>query len=217
MLRRLLTPLLTLLLECSGMRYEINGRYNFTIYERRDIAWLDGSGVSDQQEVYRWKNRDEYYYTDIKTKLEGVLLRHDGTGCHQSFQLDSDNSMTSPRNSSYIKVSTFPPSDADVAYWRSMTRPAQMRVEPFLCANVYSKRTPIFNNTRCQLPTYMHIASPRCQTKYLLWICESSKLRVDDSNLKSRFVLPESDHGKADLPPVPYLIRYECIFAQKKS
>jgi hypothetical protein len=90
-----------------------------------------------------------------------------------------------------------------------LSRPQQMRVEPYLCDAVYEKRRPIFFNKGCQLPHYMNPSAPRCQTKYLKWICEQAQRNITDSSISttgSAFVLPESDHQTSFIPPIPWLL-----------
>jgi hypothetical protein len=48
-------------------------------------------------------------------------------------------------------------------------------------------------------------SAPRCQTSYLKWICDNSKLAMNDTKRNS-FVIPEADHSKSLLPPDPFLI-----------
>ena len=79
------------------------------------------------------------------------------------------------------------------------------RVEPQLCDHPYTRKRPIFNNSGCQLPGYMHIGAPRCQVKYLKWICDHSRISFDDSR-SNGFVIPESDHANSFVPPVPWLL-----------
>lgn len=80
-----------------------------------------------------------------------------------------------------------------------------MRVEPALCDAATTHKNPIFNKTSCQLTYIMNPSSPRCQIDYLRWICKNSRLPItqQDSN---GFILPESNHTSAELPPVPYLV-----------
>lgn len=81
-----------------------------------------------------------------------------------------------------------------------------MRVEPYLCQEVYEKRRPIFFNKGCQLPHYMNPFAPRCQTKYLRWICEDAQRNISDTRTQPSFILPESDHRTAVTPPTPWIL-----------
>ena len=51
----------------------------------------------------------------------------------------------------------------------------------------------------------MHVGAPRCQPKYLKWLCDHSRIDSSDSS-SNGFVLPESDHKNTFLPPTPFLI-----------
>lgn len=151
--------------------------------------------------LYTWKSREKYYFRSLNEKMEDIL----NGDCKKSFVIAPESSYNLPQNNYSLSVSSFPPSKDLTQWWRSFPPPSQMRVEPFLCDAVYLKKTPIFNNSGCQLPHYMNPSAPRCQTKYLKWICYAASIGVEDSK-PNHFILPESNHHSIDNPPVPYLL-----------
>jgi len=122
-----------------------------------------------------------------------------------------DSTILVPQDASMIHVSSFPVSKAVTSWWKDIPRPVQMRVEPYLCDVVLTKRIPIWNNTGCQLAAYMNPSAPRCQTKYLKWICDSARMPITETR-PNRFVLPESDHSKTEMPPQPWLLTARDAF-----
>lgn len=51
----------------------------------------------------------------------------------------------------------------------------------------------------------MNPSAPRCQTKYLKWLCENSEIAFNDSTANN-FVMPESEHATTPLPPQPFMV-----------
>ncbi len=115
------------------------------------------------------------------------------------------NYSASGKLKNFLSISTFPPNQQLAEWWLSIPKPRQMRVEPLLCDHPYTRKRPIFNSSGCQLPGYMHPAAPRCQVKYLKWICDRARMPID-STRGNGFVIPESHHAKALIPPQPWLI-----------
>ena len=74
-----------------------------------------------------------------------------------------------------------------------------------------AKKQPIFTNTGCQLEGYMNPSSPRCQTQYLKWACYNSAQAINDTTITS-FIIPESDHSNAELPPQPWILTARNAF-----
>ena len=52
----------------------------------------------------------------------------------------------------------------------------------------------------------MHPSAPRCQTRYLKWICDHSRMDITEEK-GNGFILPESDHSRTEKPPQPYLVK----------
>lgn len=155
---------------------------------------------------YKWKDKEKYYFPDIDGKLSEII-----TGsCRLSHKTaDHPNDVPSvfyPKLAADFIVLRFAVEEIMSSWWRSIPSPKQMRVEPWLCDVVFTKKNPIFNNTGCQLPDYMSTSAPRCQTSYLKWICDSSRMDIMDSSSSSRFILPESNHATSFLPPAPFLL-----------
>jgi len=61
------------------------------------------------------------------------------------------------------------------------------------------------SSAHASLCRYMSPSAPRCQTTYLKWICDHSRISMNDSR-SNGFVIPEADHRKSFLPPDPFLI-----------
>jgi len=51
----------------------------------------------------------------------------------------------------------------------------------------------------------MNPSSPRCQIEYLKWICNNARMDITQT-ASNNFILPDSYHVNAELPPIPYLI-----------
>lgn len=156
---------------------------------------------------YVWKNKSKYYFSTIEEKMEEILLNN----CSQNYQRLKDGVMETPKTSEILHISVIPVASDILDFWKSIPKPTQMRVEPFLCENVYAKKLPIFNNTGCQLPTYMSPSAPRCQTQYLRWICEQSQLDITNTK-PNHFVLPEAGHSTTFLPPQPWILMAKDSF-----
>lgn len=165
------------------------------------LAWLLPSLKSESAEVYPWKSKSKYYYSTTEEKLQEIL----NGNCMSTVRILKDSEIRVPPDSSQLFVSSFPVSKDIFDWWKAIPKPKQMRVEPYLCEDVYNKKLPIFNNKGCQLPAYMNPSAPRCQTQYLKKICDQSQLNITDT-ASNHFVLPESDHAATFVPPVPYLL-----------
>jgi hypothetical protein len=150
---------------------------------------------------YSWKNKKSYYYPDIDVKMKEILNGQ----CSSSYKVFQGPQISVPADDSLVYVTEMKASSDLYEWWRSFRKPQQMRVDPFLCEAVYLKKTPIFNNTGCQLPHYMNPSAPRCQTSYLKWACDKSKISIDD-HASNFFVLPEADHSRAETPPQPWIL-----------
>ena len=99
-----------------------------------------------------------------------------------------------------------------VSWWRDIPSPIQMRQEPMLCESPYKHLRPIFEADGCQLPQYMHKEAPRCQSRYLQWICAQSRIEKNDSS-SNGFFLREAHHAILHPhPPTPFLITAKKSF-----
>jgi hypothetical protein len=154
-------------------------------------------------EKHQWRNPYNYYYRNIEEKLQVMLLRD----CKTSYKLLPTNSdPVVPASSDFIHVVPYSIDPQIYKWWMKIPRPKQMRVDPRLCEGVFKKRKPIFTNTAgCQLPDYMSPSAPRCQSKYLHWICSESALGISERK-GNAFVLPESDHPNWLTPPIAWLV-----------
>lgn len=159
------------------------------------------------EQPYPWKSRERYYYPTVDKKMEEIL----DSSCLKTVHRSLNGIITMPESTLIMKVTSLPVDKDIISWWRRFPKPKQMRVDPFLCDAVYSKRMPIFNNTGCQLPGYMNPSSPRCQTKYLKWACDNARIPMNSSYSNS-FVLPESDHSTIDLPPQPWILTVRHSF-----
>ena len=153
---------------------------------------------------YTWNKRSHYYFTNLTEKIKQVSLLN---ACISSFKVQQHNSIVVPVTQDDVYIAEFPISKNIFDWWANIPKPRQMRVDPYICDVVYTKRLPIFNNTGCQLPGYMSPSAPRCQTKYLKWICEQARLPIEEVQ-PNHFSIPEADHRSnlAAPPPQPWLI-----------
>ena len=174
-----------------------NSKKNNKIKESSSVSEI----VANSLEPYPWKERWKYYFPSLEKKMSETLV---GT-CETSWKRLGDGTIELPVDSSSISVASIPISKSIVMWWKQIPRPKQMRVEPNLCDIIYTRRIPIFNNSGCQLPVYMNPSAPRCQTKYLKWICDEARMPINIS-LANHFVLPEADHSQTELPPQPWII-----------
>jgi hypothetical protein len=152
-----------------------------------------------REEPYHWKEKDKYYYPSLEVKVKEIV----NGKCDTVIKKPSVDMVASPDHD--ITILELQVAGDLIEWWRLMPSPLQMRVDPYLCESVYFKKYPIFNNTGCQLPDYMSGSAPRCQTTYLKWICDQSKLNIADVS-RNGFVIPESVHSKSFMPPVPFLV-----------
>lgn len=165
------------------------------------------ASAESASEAYHWYERHRYYFSSLETKMKDVLSE----GCRKKLVVLNDGVILPPTSSAVVNVASMPAKGEVVKWWKELRKPQQMRVDPNLCDAVLTKRVPIFNNTGCQLKGYMSPSAPRCQNKYLKYICDHSRIPIDDSR-KNSFVLPESDHSTAELPPQPWLLTAKDSF-----
>jgi hypothetical protein len=165
------------------------------------------ASTESSTETYPWNERHRYYFSSLVTKMTDTLSE----GCRRTLNVLNDGVILLPSSSTILNVASMPPHIEIVNWWRALQKPQQMRVDPNLCDAVLTKKLPIFNNTGCQLRGYMNPSAPRCQNKYLKYVCDQSRIPIDDSRRNS-FVLPESDHSTAELPPQPYLLTAKDSF-----
>lgn len=152
---------------------------------------------------YTWLAKWKYYYPSLELKMVEILSNK----CLDSLKISELKDVESAKNNTTILAATIHVSNHIFLWWRNISRPKQMRVEPFLCDEPYMKKKPYFNNKGCENPAgYMSQSGPRCQIGYLKWICDQSRMEIDISS-GNGFVLPESDHKQSDfIPPQPFLI-----------
>jgi hypothetical protein len=165
------------------------------------ISLVRALAAIKRDEPYSWRNRNQYYYRSLNTKMEEVL----SSNCKVVLNTLQDSVIRLPDSSAKLNVASMPVRQEIISWWQSIPKPKQMRVDPNLCAAVYTKKKSIFNNTGCQVPGMMHLGAPRCQNGYLKYVCDKSMISIDDSR-RNGFVLPESDHMHSELPPQPWLL-----------
>ena len=160
-------------------------------------------GISN---IKDWKGKSSYYFDSIRSKIQETFDISSSCSRSGNIKLQPDYSMETSTDPNVINIASFPPDAEMYHWWKNISRPQQMRQEPLLCEEPYTKRKPLFEANGCQLPTYMHPSAPRCQSKILKEICSRSKMEKNQSSVNG-FVLPEADHAEMDFnPPSPFII-----------
>lgn len=155
-----------------------------------------------KNEPYPWKDKTKCYYQVLEKKLNYTL----SANCSTNLRIIKDSTIELPSRSDFINVASMPVENNLLKWWKKLKKPMQLRVDPALCtAAVNSRKKSIFNSTSCQLMGYMDESAPRCQTKYLQYICNNSQIPINSSR-GNAFILPESDHENTFLPPQPFLL-----------
>ena len=184
-------------------------------------------------DTYLWRDRQTYYYPTIEAKLEQIMMgkcvghtervcvkgsEADAPECREQFRVETLNMALD--DSSFLKqmsiilagvtskkgvVIAFPPTKYMVETWRNIAPPRQMRMDAQLCKEPWKFPNPVLKGDKCRNINYMHNGAPRCQASYLRWICDHSSMGRDIKKANG-FILPESDHAKADVPPTPYMV-----------
>jgi hypothetical protein len=157
--------------------------------------------ITTSGDLYPWRDKWRYYFPTLQTKLTEII----NPKCIHTVNITNDWIVKVPTLDNVVHAASVPVNKDIVCWWKGIPKPQQMRVDPNLCDQVYSKSRPIFNNTGCQVPAIMNPSAPRCQTKYLKWICDSARLSIDDK-APNHFVIPESNHNTTDLPPHPWIL-----------
>eukprot|EP01038_Epipyxis_sp_PR26KG_P010064 gene10064-13524_t len=154
-----------------------------------------------------WRQKEKYYYESMTSKINEITLV--SSNCTTSYLNIEDLTTFNNENVNESVIKFYYAVNIDknlFNWWSSITKPIQMRVDPLLCKAVYLKKKAIFNQTGCQLSSYMHPSAPRCQNAYLKWICENAQMSIDELK-PNHFILPEADHNTTNIPPKPWLIR----------
>lgn len=157
--------------------------------------------IFEQFQNIPWRAKTKYYYEDLRLKVNEMVQ----PSCRASIRFAAVDQVAIPHDDSVVSVTPLTIDDTTMRWWRSFDRPVQMRVDPLLCKAVYLKKTPIFDQPSCQLKTYMHPSAPRCQTKYLKWLCETTQLDINDDR-PNYAIMPEAHHNRTFLPPQPYIL-----------
>ena len=170
---------LLLLLTCSAVGYEPNANYS-------------------------WRARSNYYFPDLLKKVELIAER---STCKSSIVVQKDFSVALPSSGEEIFISSFPVSKEMFSWWKNIPRPTQMRVDPYICHFADMSAKSVFSKMGCQQDKFYSPSAPRCQTEYLKWACEQSRIPINSST-PNHFILPESDHSLniMDPPPQPWLL-----------
>jgi hypothetical protein len=113
-------------------------------------------GVEVEQE-YVWRSRSEYYYQSIQEKMKFVLP----STCMSVLKTLKNGTIEVPSSDNTLNVASMPVNQELLEWWKSIPRPKQMRVDPFLCEAVMIKKRPIFDNVGCQIKGWMNPGSPR--------------------------------------------------------
>ncbi len=107
----------------------------------------------EEQEQYpktvKWKEQRTYYFSSLKEKVHLTFLDE----CIRHVRIIDNYRVSLPEGPLDMFISSFPPSEEMVAFWRGIQRPQQMRQEPQLCESPYRRKRPIFLADGCQLPT----------------------------------------------------------------
>jgi hypothetical protein len=159
---------------------------------------------------YSWNNRTQYYYQSLKIKMDEVL----SSNCRIALNIVQEGMIRLPDSNAGLNVASMPVKKEIINWWKSISKPKQMRVDPNLCNSVYIAKYSIFNGTGCQLRNMMHLGAPRCQNGYLKYICDKSMIPIDEPR-RNGFILPESDHKHSELPPQPWLLTARNSFITK--
>eukprot|EP00596_Hydrurales_sp_CCMP1899_P000720 CAMPEP_0119036636 /NCGR_PEP_ID=MMETSP1177-20130426/4473_1 /TAXON_ID=2985 /ORGANISM="Ochromonas sp, Strain CCMP1899" /LENGTH=540 /DNA_ID=CAMNT_0006996791 /DNA_START=146 /DNA_END=1768 /DNA_ORIENTATION=- len=164
-------------------------------------------GAFGVEQEYEWRSRSEYYYQSVQEKMKFIL----SSNCMTALNTLEKGTIQLPASDNSLNVASMPVKQELLEWWKSIPSPKQMRVDPYLCQAVMMKKRPIFNNTGCQISGWMNPGSPRCQNKYLKYICEKSQIPIDNPQ-GNDFVVPESNHMKSELPPQPWLLTIRNSF-----
>lgn len=160
-----------------------------------------GLSLDSDSEPYPWYERIQYYFKSLASRMDGIV----SGDCQSAINHLEDGVIRLPNSSSTLNVASIPVDDQILRWWRNIKQPKQMRVDPNLCDAVMTKKRPIFTNKGCHLNGYMSASAPRCQNKYLQYICNQSRIAIDDP-VRNGFFLPESNHFSTELPPQPWLM-----------
>ena len=166
------------------------------------VAYTNIGGYNLSAITSTWRERWTYYHPTLEIKMKETLVG----GCLQSWKRLPDATTKLPADDATVYASSFPVAQDIMSWWKAIPAPRQMRVEPFLCEAPSTRKRPIWSNPGCQLPHYMHPSAPRCQTKYLKWVCEMAAVPHDKVDSRGGFILPESNHSSAEMPPQPFLL-----------
>ena len=160
-----------------------------------------------------WRGKFSYYFNSMDAKISETFEKSSLCSTrNNNIKLLPDYSVEVPTQSNVVNIAPFPPDPAIFRWWQEMAKPQQMRQEPLLCLEPYTKRKPIFEANGCQLPTYMHPSAPRCQSRILEEICVRSKMEKNNTS-SNGFVLPEAHHVEMGfMPPTPFLITARNTF-----
>ncbi len=181
-----------------------------------------GNGKVDATEenaIHEWKGKSLYYFNSMETKIaetfekSSICTTAPGRDGKVRIRIQSSPSAVAlPTQMDEVNVAAFPPDQSIVKWWKSIQKPVQMRQEPLLCDEPYTKKRPLFDANGCQLPTYMHPSAPRCQSSILKEICRRSKIDKN-SSIVNGFVLPEANHAHLSfIPPTPFVITARNAF-----
>ena len=161
--------------------------------------------LSSFEESFEWNEKNKYYFPKVEIKMKEML----GRNCLKSYEISSSSSIIgtdSPSDVNNILVIQMPVTTEMISWWKNIKRPIQMRVEPRICNTSSYGRRPFFERKGCIDPAgYMSQSGPRCQTSYLKWICNHSKMDTNQI-IPNGFILPESDHIKTFFPPRPFIL-----------
>jgi hypothetical protein len=159
------------------------------------------TSYQDVFQSFKWKKPYDYYYRSVQEKLPVILH---GNCLKNVNLLPVDANITVPTERNRLNVITYSIDKDLYLWWIRIPKPRQMRIDPRICTSIYLKRKPIFDNPGCQLDGYMSPSAPRCQTKYLKYICENSKMNFTDV-VPNHFVIVEADHSQWLTPPSPWI------------
>jgi hypothetical protein len=174
------------------------------------LSFLCNLADTEIFEQFKWIKPESYYFRHIDDKINATISQN----CSKVYTvIENSNELELPTGlNSSLNIIVSPIRKELYTWWKSIPKPQQMRVDPNLCDVVKTKKRPIFENKGCQLPHYMALSAPRCQTSYLKWICDESRMPINETK-PNHFVLPESNHQEWQDPPAPYIITVRDAFS----
>lgn len=158
-----------------------------------------------EDQPFSWLRQEDYYFKKLDAKFR--LMDIEGS-CSNALSIRKKLEVP-PKGEVYM--SSIQVNDSLVQWWHSIPPPKQHRVDPLLCEAPYQRKKPIFDNDGCFMRLYMSKSAPRCQSKYLKYICDKSQMNIEDST-PNGFFIPEANHKNTFMPPTPWILTVRDSF-----